>query len=73
MAIERIDPGLCIGCEQCFNTCYGDVIRMDKETKKAVIKYPQDCVLCGWCFAVCPQDAVFLSPVRTSPLFTSWG
>ena len=74
MAIVRIDPGLCEGCGICVKSCPADVIRMDTESKKAVIRYPQDCVVCCWCFVECPEDAVFISPVvKTSPLFTSWG
>jgi NAD-dependent dihydropyrimidine dehydrogenase PreA subunit len=74
MAIERIDSVLCNGCGICVTSCPADVIRMDQESKKAVIRYPQDCVVCCWCFVECPEDAVFISPVvKTSPLFTSWG
>jgi len=74
MAIERIDPVLCNGCGICVKSCPADVIKMDEDSKKAVIQYPQDCVICCWCFVECPEDAVFISPVvKTSPLFTSWG
>jgi NAD-dependent dihydropyrimidine dehydrogenase PreA subunit len=73
MAIEGIDPGLCNGCGICVSSCPADVIRMDKESKKAVVKYPQDCIVCCWCLAECPQKAILFSPVKTSPLFTSWG
>ena len=73
MAIERIDPELCNGCGICVNSCPTDVIRMDKKSKKAVIKYPEDCLLCGWCLDACPEDAIYISPVKTSPLILSWG
>jgi len=74
MAIERIAPVLCNGCGICVKSCPADVIRMDKSSKKAVIRYPEDCVVCCWCIAECPEDAVFISAdVKTSPLFTSWG
>jgi NAD-dependent dihydropyrimidine dehydrogenase PreA subunit len=73
MAIEKIDQEKCIGCEQCFNTCYGGVILMDKDSKKAVAKYPQDCSVCCWCVALCPASAVVFTPTKTSPVFTSWG
>lgn len=73
MAIERIDPMLCNGCETCVLSCPADVIRMDRETRKAVIRYDQDCVVCFWCFVECPSKAIYVSPFKTSPLFTSWG
>lgn len=74
MAIERIDLMLCNGCGICVNSCPTDVIRMDKDSHKAVIRYPEDCVVCCWCFVECPEDTVVISPViKTSPLFTSWG
>lgn len=73
MAIERIDSGLCNGCGTCVSCCPADVIRMDRESRKAVIKYPKECVLCCWCVKDCVQKAITVLPVRTSPLFMSWG
>jgi len=72
MAIERIDPELCNGCGICVNTCSSDVIRMG-EDKKAVIKYPDECIVCLYCEEDCPKHAIFVSPVKTSPFFTAWG
>jgi NAD-dependent dihydropyrimidine dehydrogenase PreA subunit len=54
MTIERIDPDLCIGCGLCHDVYYADVIRMDEETQKAVVKFAQDCVLCCWCLHCAP-------------------
>ncbi len=73
MSIERIDSELCTGCGICVNSCPVDVIRMDKESKKAVIQYPEDCMLCGWCVLDCPENAIYVSPVKSSPLMVSWG
>jgi NAD-dependent dihydropyrimidine dehydrogenase PreA subunit len=74
MSNVRIDPGLCNGCGICVKSCPADVIRMEKDSKKAVIRYPEECVICCWCFVECPEEAVFISPaVKTAPLFTSWG
>jgi len=50
-----------------------DVIRMDEKRKKAVIQYPEDCMLCGWCFTDCPQNAVYVSLAKASPPITCWG
>ncbi|MBN1627043.1 MAG: 4Fe-4S binding protein [Deltaproteobacteria bacterium] len=73
MAVERIDTDRCIGCELCFKTCYADVYRMDREKKKAVVKYPEECVLCCWCIALCPVDAIVFTETKTVPPMTSWG
>lgn len=73
MTIERIDPELCNGCGICVNSCSLDVIRMDEEGKKAIIQYPEDCMLCYFCEQDCPENAIYVSPVKTSPLIVSWG
>lgn len=73
MAVERIDPDRCIGCKQCFDTCYADVYRMDEENEKAVVQYPEDCVLCCWCIVLCPVDAVIWTGTKNVPPMTCWG
>jgi NAD-dependent dihydropyrimidine dehydrogenase PreA subunit len=73
MAIEKIDPELCTGCGICVDSCPMDVIRMNEENRKASIKYPEDCMLCGWCMIECPKNAVYVSPLKHSPLMVSWG
>jgi NAD-dependent dihydropyrimidine dehydrogenase PreA subunit len=62
MTIESIDTDLCNGCGICVDTCSADVIRMDDEEKKAVIKYPEDCLSCALCEFECPQNAIYVSP-----------
>ena len=73
MSIEKIDSELCNGCGICVNICPMDVIRMDEEGKKAVIKYPEDCMLCEFCVEDCPENAIYISPEKSSPLIVSWG
>jgi len=73
MSIERIDPELCNGCGICVDSCSMDVIRMDEAINKAVIRYPEDCMLCDWCELDCPENAIYVSPVKSAPLILSWG
>ena len=72
MTIERIDPDLCNGCGICINVCSMDVIRMDDDSKKAVIKYPEECMCCAFCEYECPEKAIYVSPVRYAPIAQSW-
>jgi len=72
MSIERIDPDLCNGCGVCVKGCPVDVIRMDEEKKKAVIKYPEDCMCCDYCELDCPKRAIYVSPVRHASVMVSW-
>jgi NAD-dependent dihydropyrimidine dehydrogenase PreA subunit len=50
-----------------------DVIRMDEIEGKAVIKYPDDCMLCLFCERDCPEGAIYVSPEKTMPVILSWG
>jgi len=73
MSIERIDAGLCTGCGACVDSCPMDVIRMDEKGEKAVIKYPEDCMLCLYCERDCPVDAIYVSPEKKVTPLLSWG
>ena len=73
MAIERIDSDLCTGCGICVNSCWMDVIRMDKKRGKSVIKYPEDCAVCNSCELDCPVHAIYISQTRRRFLLTCVG
>ena len=47
-------------------------LKKDK-TGKAIIKYPEDCMLCESCVLDCPENAIYMSPEKSSPLIVSWG
>jgi len=45
---------------------------MDEEKKKAVIKYPEDCICCAFCELDCPQKAIYVSPEKYTPVMVAW-
>jgi NAD-dependent dihydropyrimidine dehydrogenase PreA subunit len=73
MGIIWSERELCSGCGICERICPLDVFRMDKELKKAIIKYPEDCQLCELCVIDCPTGALKVTPEKTAPLLLSWG
>ena len=73
MAIQPVNLELCNGCGICVRICPTDVFRMDPDTNLAVVRYPEDCMLCGFCELDCPEGALTITPEKHSPLIVSWG
>ena len=71
MTIEKISG--CAGCGTCAATCPCDVIRMDPDTGKAAIAYPEDCQICHLCRMYCPEGAITINPDKSIPVVVSWG
>lgn len=61
MAIDKLDQGICTGCGICVAICPEDVLRMDENIKKAMIKYPDDCIACWSCELFCPVSCIEVS------------
>lgn len=71
-----VDETLCDGCKICYRICPTDVFRMEGPSRrelKAVVKYPEDCMLCDLCQLDCPCGAVTVTPEKVGPLVPSWG
>ena len=72
MAIDELAEERCTGCKICFSICPQDVFRMNDETRKAIIKYPADCVACWSCEMFCPVHCIKVSEPRPMKLPTPY-
>lgn len=65
-----IDVDRCNGCGICDEICSGDIIHMDQESGKAVVRYPGECWYCSACRTECPQEAItYVFPWASSLAF----
>jgi len=72
MGIRKIDTSLCNGCGICVDYCPMDVLRMNEETNKAIIKYIRDCQSCFLCERECPEEAIEVVPFFERRMPVSW-
>ena len=72
MPIESINEETCDGCGICERSCSQDVIRIDKERKKAVIKYRIDCMACFNCEMFCPKGSIYVTPEKGMQGILMW-
>jgi len=40
---------------------------------RPIIKYVEDCMLCDACELDCPEKAIYVAPIKYSPLMVGWG
>jgi len=60
-----IEKELCTGCGICEDSCPLDVIYMNEEGSRPIIKYPEECWHCGSCRQDCPEEAITIRfPLR---------
>ena len=61
MAIQSVDQVRCVGCGNCVENCPMDVFRLDEDTGKAQVVYPEDCAMCFICEESCDENAIILT------------
>ena len=74
--ILRLKPSNCKNCYKCIRHCYVKAIRFSAGQAHVV---GDECILCGQCFAVCPQNAKQISSdlekvrvlLMTTPVYAS--
>ena len=52
----QFNPDACIGCSRCLQDCFPHALSM--EDGRPSLTYPEFCLRCGHCIAVCPTGAV---------------
>ena len=73
MVIEYIDYRKCNCCGTCVLRCPVDVIRINREEKKPVIRYPEECMSCNFCTYQCPRKAIWVGRDRPADNVMAWG
>ena len=68
--IRAIDVTKCTGCGTCVEACPLDVVRLQDDTRKAFIAYPDDCMTCFICELNCPVGAADVHPFKEVLPFT---
>ncbi len=72
MTIKTIDSRKCCGCKICVDACPMDVIRFDEDAQRAVISYEKDCICCYNCEEDCPNNAIYVDPLRFNKIPPAW-
>ncbi|MCG8642264.1 MAG: nitroreductase family protein, partial [Desulfobacterales bacterium] len=55
-----IDQSKCVKCKKCIKVCSSNVLSFD--TERVIISYPEFCISCGHCAAICLKDAISSHP-----------
>ena len=58
----KVDMDVCNGCKTCYDACFVNVFRWNKEEDKPIVAYPEDCTECNKCELSCPVDAIEIIP-----------
>ncbi|TFF97898.1 MAG: ferredoxin family protein [Promethearchaeota archaeon] len=68
----KINHNKCTGCAYCVNVCLAGCFKITK--KKAEIVNLDECMECGSCWYICPEEAIqFFWPKGGTGYKSDWG
>jgi NAD-dependent dihydropyrimidine dehydrogenase PreA subunit len=62
--IELINADRCTGCNICVRICPTDVFERGSKNEAPTIARQDSCQTCFMCEAHCPEDAMYVAPLR---------
>jgi 2-oxoglutarate ferredoxin oxidoreductase subunit delta len=66
----HIDIERCKGCDLCIDYCPTKILAMSPLFNVKGYHYPivadDNCIVCHSCFIICPEFAIFATPVRST-------
>ena len=68
MPIMGINLDKCTNCRQCIKECPMRLFSMDETQKQTIFDGSKECILCGHCIAVCPENAINFKDMRDDEL-----
>lgn len=72
----QVNDAKCMGCMKCVRTCCYEVYKWDKENRRPIPAYSEECVACLQCMYYCPAGAIEVVPAQVAfydPLFDPLG
>ena len=54
----------CTNCRQCIKECPMRLFSLDETQKQTIFDGSKECILCGHCIAVCPENAIDFKDMR---------
>lgn len=67
MPIKGIDKRRCNICQECIKECVMSRFSLDEEENKISFN-SENCILCGHCIAICPENAILYDDMKDTVL-----